>query len=525
MLYVFHVDLGQMMTFDMSLALESIANLKLYIEKTCGTIPADKQVLLISGGECLDPNKRVCSYSAGTDTNPIFLFNKALIEEKTPPVIDDEVDCDQDLYKELAHYINSESSYNTVVKRTELAHEYYERARNQLRECENIVLDQHLQQQGWSAVFANLEDILTEFTKRTEVFEKSFSDYMAERDSYLKFLTYFTDDLEVLQKIPVLPVLLEAEKEKAEEEPSKNELTAIFHETEKDKEVTLFEWISAADNKSTMEQLYEHCSKGLEQFDVHIFQSIKENIARLFKDIKKPQAREVQGIGDRLFGLETLKVEAKEIVQQLYDLAQSFLKNQISVNSEKDQMILDELCTSHRAQLLLINTTYQKLKGIKQRCFNAKKELIKSLHSRLRWVMSIEDNIIQVDQTLVIYHENLKRLRRHLEVLQQIHLAPAAYLSTVTEVFRRRTFSQSFLLWASELACHLLTIHNEEVTRRKEFQAQYEGHFLNSLFPGMGDLPPSFATQAPAIFDSNLPKITEEDVERLRRELPDWRTT
>lgn len=79
----------------------------------------------------------------------------------------------------------------------------------------------------------------------------------------------------------------------------------------------------------------------------------------------------------------------------------------------------------------------------------------------------------------------------------------------------------SLFQWSSELACHLLTIHNEEVARRKEFQAQFEGHFLNSLFPGLGDLPPSFATQAPSLFDTSLPKITEEDVERLKRVLPD----
>lgn len=71
------------------------------------------------------------------------------------------------------------------------------------------------------------------------------------------------------------------------------------------------------------------------------------------------------------------------------------------------------------------------------------------------------------------------------------------------------------------MACHLLTIHNEEVARRKEFQTQFEGHFLTSLFPGLDDLPPSFATQAPSLFDTSLPKITEDDVERLKRDLPD----
>lgn len=75
--------------------------------------------------------------------------------------------------------------------------------------------------------------------------------------------------------------------------------------------------------------------------------------------------------------------------------------------------------------------------------------------------------------------------------------------------------------WASELACYLLTIHNDEVARRKDFQLQFDGHFLNSLFPGLDDLPPAFATEAPSIFDSSLPKLTIEDLERLKSELPE----
>lgn len=37
----------------------------------------------------------------------------------------------------------------------------------------------------------------------------------------------------------------------------------------------------------------------------------------------------------------------------------------------------------------------------------------------------------------------------------------------------------------------------------------------------MDDLPPSFATQAPSIFDSRLPKLTAEDIEKLKSELPE----
>lgn len=89
---------------------------------------------------------------------------------------------------------------------------------------------------------------------------------------------------------------------------------------------------------------------------------------------------------------------------------------------------------------------HQQLSDIKRRCAKAKEELCVNLYHRLRWVMYIEDRILEIDHKVVIYHENLKRLRRHLEVLQQIHLAPATYLCAVAEVVRRRTFSQSFLL-------------------------------------------------------------------------------
>ena len=84
MLYVFQVDVGQNLTFDMNLALETVAHLKEVIFRA-SNVPVEKQVLLISGGQSLDPSHRVCSYSAGTDTNPIFLFCKTTIESSVPP--------------------------------------------------------------------------------------------------------------------------------------------------------------------------------------------------------------------------------------------------------------------------------------------------------------------------------------------------------------------------------------------------------------------------------------------------------
>lgn len=106
---------------------------------------------------------------------------------------------------------------------------------------------------------------------------------------------------------------------------------------------------------------------------------------------------------------------------------------------------MPDLCASHRKQLVVMLHNHQQLCDIRRRCIKAKEELSSNLHHRLKWVMFIENVMLEIDHKLVVYHENLRRLRRHLEVLQQIHLAPAAYLSAVAEVVRRRAFSQAFL--------------------------------------------------------------------------------
>jgi hypothetical protein len=44
------------------------------------------QVLLISGGDSLEPEERVCKYSAGSsDSNPIFLYSVSSLESGAPP--------------------------------------------------------------------------------------------------------------------------------------------------------------------------------------------------------------------------------------------------------------------------------------------------------------------------------------------------------------------------------------------------------------------------------------------------------
>lgn len=81
--------------------------------------------------------------------------------------------------------------YQTVVVRCQIASQFYEMAKEQTKICEQLVHDQHLQKQGWSAVIANLEDITLDITKRAEAFDKNYAEYLEEHETYKKLVERF----------------------------------------------------------------------------------------------------------------------------------------------------------------------------------------------------------------------------------------------------------------------------------------------------------------------------------------------
>ncbi|XP_060518721.1 RB1-inducible coiled-coil protein 1 isoform X2 [Cylas formicarius] len=519
MVYVFFVQPGDMMTFDNEISImQSVADLKEKIKQICG-INLEQQVLLINGGEPLDSTKNLCSYMAGTDTNPIYLFSTNYDSSKIR-ILDNLNFDDSELKARLLECYDLPTSLATVKKRAQVANDFYNVAKRQLEFCEGFVHDQHMQQQGWSAVIANLEDIVLEFKKRWELYLKAYTDFIADRDTYNVFLQHFHKDKQVLQRIPVLETLLQTEKQSMEDSKASETNISTSQGTDSSKNLSLYDWISSSDSKSSLDEIYEMCKAHLFKFETEIMPTLEKQITETLNLAEKPERKEIEGLGKRLYDLEELLRRIKKYVEHQSDMAQSFQQNQNRASHLKDLSILPDLCATHLKQLDYIKDYHKKLIDERNRIVRAKCELSKSLCGRICWVQHVEERLWELDSLLVYYHEHLRRLRRHLEVFQQLHQAPTVYLNAVAEVVRRRNFSQLFLLWASDLACQQMTIHNEELTRRKEFAAQFEGHFLTALFPGMGDIPPSFATEAPSMFDAKLPKISDEDVERLRKEVP-----
>ncbi|XP_030375795.1 RB1-inducible coiled-coil protein 1 [Scaptodrosophila lebanonensis] len=601
MLYVFHVEVGRMLSFDMTVALSSVENLKETIQRLHG-IPAANIVLLVSGGEMLTQSTQVSYYSAGTDTNPIYMLITG--DERPPPTIAN-TDADVELRRQVEESHKLPPVMETVRQRSHLAQQMRELARKEENVCERLVHDQHLQQQGWSAVVANMEDLTNEFRDRFHNFCLSFDRHLQKRPAYLNLLLHFGDDLKKLSRIPILPGLMalaEADfhgfdelldnddvfsrsqmqqtsvvatattasgaageqidgdtattltesaggdvdksstspnkKLKMEDEEVTNTTTAALTATDDQAErisqtsttssnlarrlnLNLLQWITSKGNHNALQLMSDECVQGLETFNEDIYEKLKQEVRNIIKLAEQSDVKEIKGLSDRLCKLEEFKYKIKKMVQDQKEQATSLQQNESRALNLRDNSVLPDLCLSHKSQLQVMLENHIKIREHCRCISNSKEELGKNLHTRLKRIVWIENGMSEFDNRLLFYHRCLKRAERHINIIEQIHRAPSTYVAAVTEVVRRKIFSDEFRLWASRLAIDFDRIHGEEIRRRLEFNANFDGHFLNILFPGMGDMPPAFANEHPLSFDTRLPNLTRSDIDMLTTHLPE----
>ncbi|CAH2285198.1 RB1-inducible coiled-coil 1 isoform X1 [Pelobates cultripes] len=206
-LYVFLVNTGSTFAFDTELAVQTVNDLKHAIQ-TKYKIAVHNQMLVVNGGECMAPERRVCSYSAGTDTNPIFLFNKEMIlSDRTPTIPKATFNAENEMELKVEESLMMPAVFHTVASRTQLAVEMYEVAKKLCSFCEGLVHDEHLQHQGWAAIMANLEDCTHSYKKLLSKFESAYSKYIHSIDDIKLKLTNLGIAVSVMAKIPLLECL------------------------------------------------------------------------------------------------------------------------------------------------------------------------------------------------------------------------------------------------------------------------------------------------------------------------------
>ncbi|RUS91363.1 hypothetical protein EGW08_000880 [Elysia chlorotica] len=531
MLYIFRMDIGQMLTVDMSFLMDTVSRLQVEITRITG-IPMEKQILLVSGGHSLKSDQKVMSYGAGADTNPVFLFSRKAIESQEPPIIRSNIT--KDVLLALKDSLNKVMAMppqiECVSMGTKIACQIRDSASKILSFCKNEFKEQHLQYQGWGTVVANLEEIAQALHHSKTKFTKAAAAFLPVRDQYFSMLENFSEVMDLLQRIPLLKTLQEGTAVTAKGvipfSKSIGSSHSSFITSTSFIPSTLLEWITSQGQGQSLETLRHKCYQDLLIFNSQMFEHVNQQVEEVLKEVTVDPLhnKELLGIERRLSDLEKRCNEAMRIVEEQNDVTQNFfLKHASNLSKTADVVsVLPNLCQTHKQQLRIMVERQQRIEALQNNFIKSKQEMSTNIHQRLSWVMHVETSIAQLDNELIFHMKSMKILQCNLELLSQVKVAPKVYADIVVETTRRRNFSDKFSQWAETLAEDSTLVYTTESERRKSFAKDIGDHFLlDTLFKGFDDMPPNFATKAPERFDCGLPEITLDDIELLSSAAPE----
>ncbi|MEQ2231748.1 hypothetical protein ILYODFUR_003845 [Ilyodon furcidens] len=542
-LYVFQVNNGSTLTFDTDLAVQTVLELKHAIQAKYKTA-VQHQVLVVNGGECMAADRRVCSYSAGTETNPIFLFNKEMIlSDRDPTIQKTTFSIESEIQVKVEESLLLPAVFHTVASRTQLALEMFEVAKKLCSFCERLVHDEHLQHQGWAAIIANLEDCTLSYQKLLVKFNTAYTNYQQDLEEIKIKLSKLGTSVSVMARIPLLECLTrhsyresiekcsstpEKDSDETEEEKSTDSLLCKTQaqmaskssaslsasgtatcEPEGDQEtnemtesgglraalldddapelvcqssfnVTLLDWINVQDRPNDVESVVRKCFDSINRLDPRIIQPFLADCRDTIAKLDNQNMKSIKGLEDRLYALDQMIASCKKLVNEQKELAQGFLANQKRAENLKDTSVLPDLCLSHTNQLMIMLNNHRKLLDIKKKCTTAKQELANNLQVRLKWCCYVMLHADQDGEKLQALLRLLTELIERVRVVDALSTVPQMYCLAVVEVVRRKMFMRHYREWANALVKDGKRLYEAEKFKRESFGKLFRKSFLRN---------------------------------------------
>ncbi|KAK7945510.1 hypothetical protein WMY93_001238 [Mugilogobius chulae] len=537
------VNNGSTLTFDTDLAVQTVLELKHAIQAKY-KIAIQHQVLVVNGGECMAGDRRVCSYSAGTETNPIFLFNKEMIlSDRDPTIPKTTFSIESEIQVKVEESLLMPAVFHTVASRTQLALEMFEVAKKLSSFCERLVHDEHLQHQGWAAIMANLDDCTLSYQKLLMKFETSYTNYQQDLEEIKLKLTKLGTAVAVMARIPLLECLTrhsyresmekssstpEKYLEETEEERSTESVLctagakklaklstsisasgAVTSEMTGDQEthemtdsgglraalldddpqeltnactfnVTLLDWINVQDRPNDVESVVRKCFDSINRLDPRIIQPFLADCRDTIAKLDNQNMKAIKGLEDRLYALDQMIASCKKLVNEQKELAQGFLANQKRAENLKDTSVLPDLCLSHTNQLMIMLNNHRKLLDIKKKCTTAKQELANNLQVRLKWCCYVMLHADQDGEKLQALLRLLTELMERVRVVEALSSVPQMYCLAVVEVVRRKMFMRHYKEWAYALVKDGKQLYEAEKFKRETFGKLFRKSFLRN---------------------------------------------
>lgn len=507
MFYVFYVNQGYLQPIEVASALGSVHKLQCAIEELTH-VPASEQVLLVSGGDGLQPDRPVAQYQgAGTDTNPIFLFCKLSAGELQ------EFNCPSEnveLNELCTGFFDDLRSLDNLTISSALIGLYGEAARSSrniadiaMQLCARLVQDHQLLHQGWLALVSNLDDSRSQIERRAERFYSHCERLKTMKIKAQTILQDFDSVLETLRRITV-PASLLANSSKFEGGCKPSE------------ECNLYEYISCADPLNSLKDMVDQAQLLLSKIDDTEQKQVMAQLKLVNDQINKTEVRDIRGINMRLTQLDTYLRSLEQHEKRLKEVASS-----ISQTPPHDTSLIKETICKQREHMEEVKKIVEQLQKTCRAFSQSKIELLNNIRTRLSgWIVQAYERLHSVNNLIIIFEEKFFALRNRLDIIRQVKESPVMYATAITEAIRRSELQPEFHSWFTVYMDKITGLIREETSIRETFSSKLDRHFLKQLFPGMFDQFPDFAPSGIPAFDQNLPPVDSSHLRALRQAVP-----
>ncbi|XP_065572675.1 RB1-inducible coiled-coil protein 1-like isoform X2 [Artemia franciscana] len=427
---------------------------------------------------------------------------------------------DLGLYEEIQKSEVLPDSIEAINVRCRVAQKIHDHCCDILQSIERLVKDQLLQQQGWMAAVANLEDCVTSFQKQFENVQSHLESYPSLRDEFDAAMQSVETALQNLDSVPLVPSLSSLSISDAASVDSGVDQTSSLER----QKVSLLQWLDSKDPKNSyITQLYDYGLKLVVQLDQSLTDD--QQVELVLRECDNNDMKHIKGITERLAKLEQWKDSAKKVLDSISGSLAALTSNQKRLLTVKDSTVLPELCNSHRKEITGMVQKMNQLLDMRLRLARAKAEMSVNLSQRLRWLIYTEKSISDVTNRVLIQQKALEKLRQYVQLVSQIHSAPKLYEEAIREVLRRRNFIKTYCKWKETTENALKTMEAGEIAVRQDIFDKLDGHFLSSIFKALAAPPPEcqevFLPQIPSgdKSDFNLPHIKEAEIVWLASQL------
>ncbi|KAI0990207.1 hypothetical protein GJ496_004112 [Pomphorhynchus laevis] len=467
MTHIFDVLNGQTCVLDVELIVCSVSKLKLAIENAIN-IPSDKQILVISGGDVLNENQRPADQGCGSEENPIFLFALTRLQSDEDTSLDD-----KSVYINRTEKIDKKDMQKILNIRHSLewlenCYCFVERVNDDIsflnKSTVNSLYEQRMQYQGWMAVVANLEDFCSCFRNIMDRLNRVYSDYCNKDQSFI-----FGEEL--FQNISKL------------NDYSFTDLHTLEFEN-------LFKWIDnhikTISDGCDLYTFIQQSQETLSKTDLSMVKVIVKESDLLFELIESGGDNKILiGIEERFRELQLICDETKALAynsaSHLMAVSSSLKKIKSDPKLSRDKRLLSDVCQVHQPAFgNIVDMLHESLSLWNRICFS-KQELIKNIHSRLRWLVKVENEIGLLDGKARFYTAYMTSLINRIDLIKQIDTVPVVYPEILQELTRRKNFVDAY----SNIRLKFLPIFenflSNERQYRESFTTKFGDHFLSNL--------------------------------------------